>query len=504
LSTLTRDDYLHLVGEKVNQARDKLLIPGYRNSDGLGFTIDRIRKSAENFYFSTSDISDPVLGFFTNFSKSPGLSDVTETRGVDVVDISIASAIESVIPYICLERGMSQPEEILFFQRLISENAAGGFAKGATVRDPYTPSPNTMNLQPDSAVVSSAHTVVAGALSPAIDLSSPIRKGSVKVVIATGNVDNAEGIDALKDGTIYFSDSGNASGGSIDYDSGVVTITGATAADIITVTAERERSAESDGANTLKLVARNINIRVVAEPNRIILNNSLENQAYMRKMVYDNKAMGVDYDWAQASIVQLLKAYTDFLNLRVVNQLWSTVNKTEVGIGTRPSLAYNTYSIGTSDAGAKNDLVHQFIINLNTRLLQKCDKRPNCYTVDVEAYKVLANNPNKFTPVDVSVDEQLDGYVGTYDGTPVIRHSTLNSSGNAGRINANHGVVVASYKSPDGRTGPIAFGEYLPPYSNKPAFNYDNPAQFSQGLFSHNVAVEVSENLCTYGNIQVA
>lgn len=105
------------------------------------------------------------------------------------------------------------------------------------------------------------------------------------------------------------------------------------------------------------------------------------------------------------------------------------------------------YLMTTSEAATKNDIINQHILQLNKDLQKACGYGYTALLVDSEAAVILGNDKDHFT-ANAAFDQTLDGLIGTYRGTPVIRHHALD--GWFDDESGNYGVVFAVYKAPDG------------------------------------------------------
>lgn len=492
------DDYMANVGNKVNDAKASLMNCGI-NEEGFMHRADRIRQSAANFYFSASSTcNEPVGAMFQAFSERPGMSDVDNVAAVDLVDINIMATQQSVMGYLSAERAMDKPIDIAWYQKLVAINDAGGFAKGEDVLNPYTPLPTKINL---GAVVTAKDVAVDSDGDVEIQLDAkPLVKKQVTIVAkdASGAI-VATGSDLKGDGVIYWDNGTACDSATVNYDTAKVNLTGvvSSVAAALTATANIDRTSQGDGANTIKVKPKTETIQLVSKPNRIILENSFEDNMFINKQAYNLSNVGVQLDFGKRAINQLLRSFVNYLDV-------TSVTKTaEVMLGQAPSeeLDYTDYLISTSEASTKNDIVYQYVLKLNKNLQTKSGKGVTAYLVDSEAAIILACNAMYFKGND-AYNNNLDGMIGTFNGIPVIRHHALNGILDTAEV--KYGFLGALYKAPSGETAPTMYGEFLPPYSVVPALNYDNPSQYSQGLFSQSVTDKLVPELASYMKIIVA
>ncbi len=500
------DKFMSFVGERINEAKAPLMSSGTRNSYGFSQTAERLYKGAENLYFSMgADTFEPVGSMFHAFSSRPGMNDVSNVAAVDIVDIGIQATQQSVMGYLSAERAMDKPIDIAWYQGLVATNDAGGLTKGQNAFNPFNPLNTSLNL--GSAVATG--DVEAGAdvatTDKLIELGKPLVTKGVTLIAKKDDAIVATGTDMKGDGIIYFNSGKACESAVVDYTTGKVTIKGlASTADItkIEAVANIERTGQADGSSTLKVKPKTTTIQLVAKPRRLILENSFEDNAYMNKQAFNMANMGVQMDFGRTAINQLLQSFVFYLNLTSVEATAKVMLKAK-GIET---LDLTDYLLSSSLASTKNDVVNQYMLRLNKRLLQACGKGPNCYLVCSEGAVVLGNIPQYFV-ANPAFDQSLDGMIGTYKGLPVVRHHALDGMldtiNSEGVVTEAFAFVGALYKSPDGQAAPTMYAEFLPPYSVVPALNYDNPSQFSQGLFSMSTTEELVPELATYLRIKV-
>lgn len=494
------NDYLSTVGSKLNDYQSKLIVKGARDASGFNYTADRILKSSENLFFSMDgrDVCDPVDAMFAGFSTRPGFADVSNVASVSVTDISILSTINSIMSYVAVERAMNDPIQTIYYQNLAAVNTAGGFTAGDTVVSPFAPISNSIDL---GAAAATGSFTPEGSVTDSTDVTTKANlvPGSVIVTAKLSDAVVAIGKDLTKDGTIYF-DRGNViESASVDYNTGKVTlkkVAANTVADSITVAASVDM-AGSDGSDTLKVKSKLQHTQVQAKPKQIILDSSIEDIAYMNKQSHGLAAAGVSMDYGKRGILELIEAYTAYIDVTLAQGLHkAAVQNTPV-----TTFDLTAYSLAGSEASTKNDMVNGFVIQLNKQLQKQSRRGATCYVVDTEGAAILGNNPMYFTP-NALFDQNLNGMIGTYRGIPVVRHWYFDGKFDQG--GNKYAFVGAMYKSADGAAGPIAFSEFLPPYSVRPAFNYDQPGQMAQSLFAQNTTDVIVPGLMTYGLIKIA
>lgn len=493
------NNYLDDVANKVSSYRDRFYIPGVRDDTfGFSYTADRLINGQKNLLFNELEgkAYDPVDAIFRGFSEAPGMNDVDNVKSVDAVDISIMATMQSIIPYIAAERAMQRPVDIIYYQKLVTSNAQGGFASGEDVVNPFRPLPNKIRLNKSSSTFNFDGVVNEGVVEA--QALNAIAKRSVIVTITKG--EGAEKVEATGrdkdgDGILYWTAGGLCTSGEVNYIDGEIKITGVVDDATVKVSGEYERTSEEKGEHTLKVKAVTERVTVEAETNRIILESSFEENAYMNKMTYDLQQVGISMDYGKRSLRQLLDGYVHFIDVLVVEQFAKTATSTESK--RKAYFDMTAYSIASSQASTKNDKLNEFMLELDTGLLRQCGKAPTCYVVDTDGARILANNP--YFTSNANFGNYLNGVVGTYKNVPVVRHNALDEV-----LNVGEAFIGVTHKTADGQAASVVFSEYLPPYSIRPALNYNNPSQFSTGLFSQNTAKEIVPTLAAYGVIKFA
>lgn len=501
---ISLDEYKRNIGQKINEVRERLVIPGQRDEkEGLLFSTSRIAASMENLYYRLGvGVHDPVDSIYASFAQNPGLNDVTNVYGVSVIDLSIGATIQSILPYLCVERPMTNPKDMFHYQSLVAVNSKGGFSAGGSVVDPFLPIGTSMNISLTGTQATLTAAGGSGGANGTLTYSVPIARKSVLLYAkATSAADNTYvliGQDFKGDGTIYLNTGAHLASATVAYDTGIVTLTAIAANYTVRGIISVDRSSEADAANTLVVKPSETEIFVESQPNRIIFENSIENQAYMNKLAAQNQAFGISLDYGQTAIQQLLSAYVQYLNVRAVNQVMAAAALDTSG--NTPALDASTYygTAGfTTFAPTKNDKIEKFFINLNTHLLQRCGKGITAYVTGLEGANIMANlSAGLFQPTP-AFQQNLDGLVGFFKGVPVVRHQAASSQESSG-----YAYYYAVAKTPDGKSGPVAYGDFLPLYSTKPAANYQNPTEYAQAFFSQDVMATLISQMATYGAIK--
>ena len=484
---------------KVDSARRFLTSRGQRNFQGYLETRNRILTTAKNFE-NTGMVQgsqfEPMGSVFRGFSEignfsegaGAGLNAVANTYGIDVVDISILTSVKSFLPYLAVDRGMSKPTDLLTYTKLVAANDAGGLQKGDTAVEPFAPISRKLALSRTDA--KAEITLEAGETSVTADFY-PIAKRRTRATYGT-----VIGGDYNGDGHILWQGAGVDV--TIDYETGTFSIAAAAAADI-TLEVYPDRTSETSGNTTLKLRPQTDNITITAEPNRVILESSMEQIAYMNRLLGND--VGTSKEYGQIALQQLLNAFIYWINADLVKTTWATA-KEAVADGSVVTFDMSSYYNAGFDkfAGTKNDLLNKYLLDREGDLLTKSNKGATYYLVGMQGGNILANNSDKFVKTDL-FSQELNGLIGTYGGTPVLRHDQMTALDS---VDLGYANIVLGHKDISGAAAPIIYGEYLPMYSSKPGINFNNPTELSQCLFNMSKSAPLILNYITRGRIKFA
>lgn len=486
LSKQSYNEYLGNVGQKLEKVVGKMIIPNQRDEEAVRVhTVGRLLQASKNFYFSRGgEKFDPMESFYAGFSAGSGFGDVEGLASRGTEDISILSAVLSLTPFLAIERSLDSPEQNISFQYLSAMNSIGGINEGDVVQTPFAPPPLDVDvaLQGVTIPLEDEGTVSFGA---------PLVKGSVYVKNG-----KAEGRDYDKNGRVAWTGEGkDALTVDVNYDAGTVTIAGSVADGTVFATIDSTKSTSGEGI--LRLKPDYDTTLLVTTPRNLILESSLAAEAYRNKMLQNSIDAGMTLDLGEQAFRQVLQAYLAYINRLLVAGI---INCGEVARANQGGKFVEEditgYTVSGSFAPTKDDIVQRFFLNLNAALLKSSGFGATCIITGVEGANILANVAGKFvsTPDFFS---SVDGYVGTYNNIPVIRHRLVDKHQEAKWAN-----VYIIYKSADGKAGPLAMGEYLPVYATRPVMNFANPSQYAQALFSYLGVKDIVSTLCAVGRIK--
>jgi hypothetical protein len=225
-------------------------------------------------------------------------------------------------------------------------------------------------------------------------------------------------------------------------------------------------------------------VSLQATENRIILQSNVEIQNQMNKIFRTNARYGIENDYGKRAVDQIVALYTYYIDKNIISECWNGIDKTAPVTldlsgfgGGSPNWGYN--------ANVKNDALSRFTDQLCSQMLMTTAQPVTALVVDDVAAQMYSSDKESFIP-DPAFMQRRDGFIGTYKGIPVVRNYVLHDKANGLGLGGTGslGVVMGVFKSADGQCAPVAFGDYLPPYSTLPALNPANPTELSQALFS--------------------
>ena len=482
---------------KLNKAQGFLMKGGQRDYMGYLETRNRILTTAHNFENSGyGSYNEPLKSLFRGFSEAhsdfseagAGLNSVANTYGIDVVDISILTSVKSFMPYLAVDRGMSKPRDLLTYQKLVAVNDAGGLKKGEVGVDPFAPINRNIALSRSDAKFE--ETITAGDTSATVQF--PIAKGKVRA-----SYKGVLGGDYNGDGKMLWQGAGVDM--TIDYNNGTFTLTdGATDADI-SLEVYPDRTSEVSGANTLKFRSESESIQIEAETNRVILESSMEQIAYMNKLLGND--IGTTKEYGKIALQQLLNAFVYWINADLVKTTWDVAN-TAVPVVQHIFDMSSYYGATGFDqfSTTKDNKMDLFMMEAESDILNKGNKGATYYLVGMQGGILLANNSSAFVKSDL-FGQELNGVIGTYRGIPVLRHDRMTAYDTTEVGKAN---IVIGHKDVSGAAAPVIYGEFLPLYSSRPGINFNNPTELSQCLFNMSKSAPLVQNYITRAQIQYA
>lgn len=446
-----------------------------------------------------------------------GTSGAENTRGVDVVDLTLIATVESMIPTMAVDFGMAKPTDLITYQKLVAVNAKGEVAAGDDVVNPYKPlNFRARTSQSDTTVALEATDFPADTYTDQapleVDFGAPIAPGSVTITLATG----VTGEDVKADGNVYFMGA-SAISATVDYVSGTLTVIGTVAAnDISGAVAHVDMGAEDDGEHTLKLVPKRENWTVTAVQHAVQLQNNIESISYIDKQILGK-------NFGEVATRQMLDAFIYTLNDEVVRKTIDLAKNGRYGVSDAvlttagEYLDLTTYFAGVASvtsafqnfSSTKNEMIKNYLNALGSKMLDQSDRKFTyilCGPKAAEVFMLL----DEFKPV-MAQNEHLDSIIGylQFAGRiiAIARHQEMTAVDAAVTSVAGTGTwasFILGYRDPEGAAAPVGYFEFLPICSSKVALNYQNSLQFSQSVFNYSTAGQLIEQYIYRGAFKLA
>jgi len=504
MKTISKDQFLSSVQQKLGNLKPLLLSGGMddnrpsnlRDDMGVAMTFSNVLTVSENLYDQRRGLEvDSMAQAICNFSNA-GLADVTDVKTVGAIDVTILSMATSLVPFLCVDRGMSNPEDTIYYSNLVATRAGGGLTEGQIADGNFLPPNSSVNLGPADATLSFVAAAGSGASGTVLAFGQPLLPGNVTVSIIISAVTYV-GQDFGRDGVIYFKDGAVTQSVTVDYVTGEVTTTdsiidGDTMSSVVTLDVTQDSSA----TEALRVKADYVSTQLTTGPKNIIYEQNAHSAMYMQRIL-DKAATVGGLDYTSLHFNRVMQIYVEDINRDVLKALVSAAAVGGQSVTAESLVPYNT-GLATASAGAKNDRVSRFIIDMRTEFLSATGVAPTVIVTGTKGSAELENHPTKFVK-NTNFYGVLNGLVGYFDGMPLFRHNYLDSI---------EGGSTASYymgtKVPDNSSGTLAFGEYLPLTQTAAVGNFDNPVQTATGFFSQVGTKAIQTSLAKKGILTLA
>lgn len=508
MNKLTKD-YVSTIANKLAAAREEGMFDDtfkVRNDEGIMRSFSRLLETATQFFFEDpSGDKDPARAVVT-FSAATekamgaplGVSGAPQET-LDAMDISIAAAVFSLIPYLAIERDMTASSTSFTYQDLIAEFAQGNVNAGEAVLGSFIAPNSKVNLSLPTKTITVDTTAESGASTQKAEFTTPIMPESLSIVVKTvsGQTETVVATGFDRGGKAYLSGSSNFPI-TVDYRNGVVDMTGVPNGLKVSLIANLDSSADSTGSSILTITPSYKTKVLTAVPQQLVYKDNQLKNAYLNKLNVKLAGTNAAIDYGSMAVGKLINIYIHYVNRMVVLETLAAGNATAAAYGTGNEIKadISAYTAQTSFADTKYDIIKNLIIALNQRSLDKTGRGITCILTSSRGVNKLAAAPDFVKSADFN---ELNAMVGTYDGIPVIRHqSVAGMEPSDGKTAYYYGI----YKDPAGEAAPIAFGEFLPVTTSVPVANFNNPSQVAQSLTAYCGVVRVVDELCNRAELK--
>jgi len=452
---------------------------GLRMRDNLGVqqVVSMLMTSAANMDFVTGGNATRCGDAFGKATHLSGESNALNVRAQGVFALSLAAATRSLVPFMCISRGLKLASESIYYMRLV--NAAGSEVLGI----------GPTNL---AAIKATNAYTVTGDKTASVTLTIPTTQ------IVANPTPRSLRIGILSGGVLV----GSIVGDILTQTStmaGAVLIVTATSPSVYTLTLGGtangmslqvfkalygDDNATSGSATTLRLQRQAASVELHTTPRSIVIEDNLINQMYLR-LIQEQVGQGVanpetTFDSAKELLI-------DMINQDLVNMLGTS------GCDQVNPLDMSGYDF-SSFSNTKEDLVSTYISNLVARFTVKTRFSATGLVTSPYVGSILANC-KMFTPDPTFANV---GLLGTFGALPVyiwrgLASTNLEAPGTE--------PVYAVYKSPDEMLATAAYGEFLPITSTKEIRNYQLPTQVAEGFFTMYDTQMIDSRLAVKGQI---
>lgn len=384
-------------------------------------------------------------------------------------DATVTAFVSSFAGLLSVERVMDNPTMLLHFLDVLN------ISDGRTVL-PNLGADDLSNLKSQVKV---SGVLATGTSIYTISLGKKIIPGTIKLTLVDTDTTTVYEITDNKLGVLIAAP-GVISAGAVNYATGEVTYTvaGFTPATVDTyslVTYEDAPGVSGTGSESPyknRFKTEMINILVATQPDMLIGENNIVSLAAMQK------SLGVDpADFLARKLIEL---YTKVINKGLVDTIKGTY------AGNTDAYDLTQATTGWVDQRSVYDNFVAAMIETDSTLATKSSKG-----VKATAYvcgNTVANMFRKTKAIGAFTENTgrtyVDDLIGYFDGVPVLKHSSCSDT---------EGFAI--HKTSDGNMAPVARGIYLPLTNTPMVGNYQNPTQYSSGVYYQEGTEPIAQEL---------
>lgn len=399
---------------------------------------------------------------FSGYQEIPLLSN-------QYFNASMASYVRSFAGFLTIERSMDQPTALLWYNDLL----------GVVDNRVVLPNIGKENLNGINARFQTQATFIVGQKEYSISTNKKLIPGSVEIRFV-------HALEPTKSILIKDDRNGNllAPAGvlgvnadnkiSVNYQTGLITFTvgdGFTIAenDIYSVLGFEDVAGDpafgqltGPGNNRFKVDLKNIVLH--AEPDMLVSENNLMAIAAAQK--------AVGFNMQDIAGQKLTELYTKLVNEKLANGI------IEGSMGNSVVIPMDDYVNKFTDYNSRLDAFQAKMVDIDTAMAKRTYK-----ATKATAYLVGEIMGNYFQKLKTTgnwtantTSTYINDLLGYYNGVPVLRH-----------INVDPKKGYAIHKTPGGELAPIMRGIYMPLTNTPMIGNFNNPSQFSQGIYFQEV-----------------
>lgn len=424
---------------------------------------------------------------FRNTDAHNGISSVTNLQTISAIDISFQALIYSFLPWVAIERAMTDSTVTISWREIVATSEAAGVAKGERLIGNFLVESPDVNLNTPVRVLPA--TVGTGA-TMVLDFGEQIYEGTVMVTLDTGSGDPIVGKDY--DGLVLFPSSSVAF--TVDYINGVLTSNAPIAAtDTLTAQAMIDMFANREAKSVLRTTTNMRSVQLISREAGIIIEDSQDRMMFILKTLDQaGGAMTLESYMSQ----MLFDLYVAFVN----NLLMGLIHSRSMQLEGTPALEALTLDLSAYSAqiiaepNRKYDELSQLLNSADQQMLSTVNLGVTAWIVGSRIAQIMSSDPFRFKRSD-TFSIQMNTLIGVYDGRPVLRHQYIDKYID-GPDPELYGNIFGVHRDPNGEVAFAAYGEFLPVHTTENIFNFNNPLAFARALMSQIGTKIIEPGLC--------
>lgn len=417
-----------------------------------------------------------------------GISSVTNLQTISAIDITYQMLIYSFLPWIAIERAMTDSTMTISWREIIATSDAAGVAKGDTLIGNFNVESSDINLNTPLRSVTAAGD--GGVMI--IDFGDQIYDGTVLVTVNTG-----AGTIVGKDyqGLIQFP--GISLAFNVDYANGVLTSTAAVAGgNDVTAQAMIDMWASKTASSVLRTTTNMRSVQMISRESGIIIEDSQDRMMYILKTLEQSGGAVTIEQYMQQMLFDLYVAYVNNLLLSLIHARSQQLEGTPALQALTLDLsAYGAQII--AEPNRKYDELSQLLNTADQQMLSTVNRGVTSWIGGSRIVQIMGSDAYRFKKSD-TFSIQMNTLCGVYDGRPVLRHQYIDKYIDAMDIADNGGWanIYGVHRDPGGEVGFAAYGEFLPIHTSDNIYNFANPLQFARALMSQIGCRVIEPGLC--------
>lgn len=426
-----------------------------------------------------------------------GMASVQGLQTVSAIDITIQMLVYSFVPFMAIERPMTDSTTTISWKSLVATNNGGGLTKGDHVIGNFKPENSSVNL---GSPIKKVEGVGAGDVLT-LDLGGTIYEGTVLVQLTDTGVNSGEPVVGKDyDGVVLFP--GTTTAFNVDYENGILTSTGTVATTTTNVTAQAmvDMWSDSTASNVLRTTTKMNSVQMVARETGVIIEDSVDRMMFILKALNQSEGAMTLEQYMSQMMFDLYVAYVNNLMMIGLHTRSAQLEGTDELVAHTVDLsAYGSQII--ADPVRKYDELSTLVNTMNNTMLKNANLGITALIVGSRIANLMGADSFRFTKSD-TYSTQMNTLIGVYDNIPVLRHEYIDRFiDNAD--SEGYGNIFGIHRDPNGEVGFLAYGEYLPIHTTNNVYNFENPLQFAKALVSFVGTKIIEPALCTRGKFRI-